>query len=166
MNITQTKIFSLALSVQAAWGKWNKQEEATFVRMGLCAYRDSIHGWNRPNPALCLTTDWEHTINRDWILTRKMRDISFGLECLGRIMRRNLRCLSPVKIQMEDFLSFFLSLPQGRETGSGTHCLFLWRLDSLRHELDKLYPVLSSHIWCRFYSWIDSWIGCRITFVL
>lgn len=166
MNIHQRKIFSLAESVQVAWGMWKKQEEATFVRTGLCAYRDSVHGWSRLNPALCLTTDWEHTINRDWILTRKMRDISFGLKCLGRIMNRNLRCLSPVKIQMEDFLSFFLSLPQGKETGSGTDSLFLWRLDFLRHELDKLYPVPSSHIWCRFYSWIDSWIGYGITCVL
>ncbi len=49
--------------------------EQAVIGKGCSAYPDSLHAWCWLKPPFCLTTDWEHTINRATAWQEKWREL-------------------------------------------------------------------------------------------
>lgn len=99
--------------------------EQAVIGKGCSAYPDSLHAWCRRKPPFCLTTDWEHTINRATAWQEKWREL-FSVASSARLNNEQTFFLSSpstdslllVKTQSEKSVSvssplffFSLSLP-------------------------------------------------------
>lgn len=90
--------------------------EQAVIGKGCSAYPDSLHAWCWLKPPFCLTTDWEHTINRATAWQEKWREL-FSVASSARLNNEQ---------------TFFLSSPLH---GFTPHCE-----DPVREECFCLFP--------------------------